>query len=135
MTGIERTIRRYNPDVPVFRSRMVAEPWNRAERKVGAFCGIGSPRAFWRTLEGLGLEVVSRSAFEDHHSYTVAEVERVAREAQAAGAQLLVTTEKDMMNLPEGLHVGLPLECVRIGVQIENEDALLALIRAAMERA
>ena len=108
---------------------MIPEPWTSPARKVGAFCGIGSPRAFWHTLEGLGLEIVSREAFRDHHSYTREELERVAREAQAAGAEVLVTTEKDMMNLPEGLRLPLAIECVRIGVEIENEAELLRMIR------
>ena len=86
-------------------------------------------------MEELGLDVVSRSVFADHHSYAVSDMERVAREAQAAGAEVLVTTEKDMMNLPEGLSLTLPLECVRIGVEIENEAELLALIGRAVEKA
>lgn len=129
LRGIERVIRRYNAAAPVFRSRMVPEAWSSPALKVGAFCGIGSPRAFWHTLEGLGLEIVAREAFRDHHSYGIAELERVAREAQAAGAETLVTTEKDMMNMPEGLRLPLAIECVRIGVEIENEPELLSLLR------
>jgi tetraacyldisaccharide 4'-kinase len=132
MTGLERMVRRYNPSAPIFRSRMVPEPWMSPGGTVGAFCGIGSPPAFWRTLDELGLKVVWREAFRDHHAYTAAELERVSREAQAAGAGVLVTTEKDMMNLPEGLRLTLPVECVRIGVEIEDEPALLKLIQRAI---
>ena len=132
MAGIERVIRRYNRSAPIFRSRMVPEPWTSSARKVGAFCGIGSPRAFWHTLEGMGLEIVSREAFRDHHFYSLDDLQRVAREAQAAGAEALVTTEKDMMNLPDRLQLPLPLECVRIGMEIEGEADLLQLIRDAI---
>jgi tetraacyldisaccharide 4'-kinase len=130
-TGLERTIRRYNSIAPVFRSRMVPEPWNSSTRKVAAFCGIGSPGAFWRTLDELGLEVVQRAAFRDHHRYQVAELEAFASAAQAAGAEVLVTTEKDMMNLREDLRLRLRIECVRIGVEIDNEAELLRLIAGA----
>lgn len=122
-TGIERTIRGYNANVPIFRSRMVPEPWTLPTRKVAAFCGIGSPAAFWRTLEELGLEIVHRAVFRDHHKYSAEELEAFAR---ASGAEVLVTTEKDMMNLPPGL--ALPIECVCIRVEIENERELLRLI-------
>lgn len=135
MSGLEGEVRRYNATAPIFRSRMVPEPWIGASRKVGAFCGIGSPTAFWRTLEELGLEIVWREAFADHHSYNVADLQRVAREAQAAGGEVLVTTEKDWMNLPEGLKLPLTVECVRIGVEIENEAELLRLLRDVIEGA
>ncbi|MEP6962260.1 MAG: tetraacyldisaccharide 4'-kinase [Acidobacteriota bacterium] len=130
--GIEKMIRRYNTTAPIFRSRMVAEPVEGLNRgtKVGAFCGIGSPRAFWGTLEELGLNVVYRHAFEDHHTYPVEELRNVARRAKAAGAGALVTTEKDMMKLdglsPAGL--AIPVYSVRIRVEIENERELLSLI-------
>jgi len=130
-SGIERMIRRYNTTAPLFRSRMVPEPWTSDARKVGAFCGIGSPGAFWRTLDELGLSVVQRAAFRDHHRYQTGELEAFARAAQAAGAEVLVTTEKDMMNLPDGLRLPLRIECVRIGVEIENEAELLRLIEGS----
>jgi tetraacyldisaccharide 4'-kinase len=125
-TGIEREIRRHNATAPLFRSRMVPEPWASSARNVAAFCGIGSPAAFWHTLDELGLEVVQRAAFPDHHRYSVPELEEFARSAKAAGAEVLVTTEKDLMNLPPG--ITMPIECIRIGVEIENEAGLLRLI-------
>ncbi|MEO5924061.1 MAG: tetraacyldisaccharide 4'-kinase [Bryobacteraceae bacterium] len=127
-TGLEKMIRGYNGTAPIFRSRMVPEPWSSPARKVAAFCGIGSPGAFWRTLEELGLEVDLRDAFPDHHRYQVSELETIARAAQSIGAEALVTTEKDMMNLPEGIRLPLAIECVRIGVEIENEAELLRLV-------
>jgi len=119
-SGIERIIRQHSP-APIFRSRMVPQPWTSPNRKVAAFCGIGSPAAFWRTLEELGLEVVHRTAFPDHHRYSASQLQDLAKHAD-----LLVTTEKDMMNLPAGTK--LPIECVRITVEIENETELLRLI-------
>jgi 3-deoxy-D-manno-octulosonic-acid transferase len=130
-TGIEREIRRYNATAPIFRSRMVAENWTSPARKVAAFCGIGSPGAFWRTLTEMGLEVVLRQPFPDHHRYLVSELQTVARAAQSVGAEVLVTTEKDMMNLPEGIRLPLAIEFVRIGVEIENEAELLRLVEGA----
>jgi tetraacyldisaccharide 4'-kinase len=127
-TGLEKAIRQYNTSAPIFRSRMVPESWASPARKVAAFCGIGSPGAFWRTLEEMGLELVLRQPFRDHHRYEVAELETVARAAQVMGAEVLVTTEKDMMNLPEGLHLPLAIERVRIGVEIENEAELLRMV-------
>lgn len=126
-TGIEKVVRKYNAKAPIFRSRMVPESWE-GPRKIGAFCGIGSPASFWRTVEELGLDVVYRRAFPDHHQYSAAELEAFAREAAAQGAEILAATEKDRMNLPKGLRLPLEIRCVRIHVEIENEAEFMRLV-------
>ncbi len=125
--GLEREIRQYTK-APIFRSRMVAEEWTSPARKVAAFCGIGSPGAFWRTLEEMGLEVVERTAFRDHHRYQAFELEALGH-----GAEVLVTTEKDMMNLPQGFQSRLAIVCVRIGVEIEDEVGLMRIVGGIRE--
>ena len=122
--GIERLIRRYNPRAPIFRARVVAQGEIPAG-PVGAFCGLGQPRTFWRTLETLGILAAPRLVFRDHHRYTAGDLEEIARQAADAGAQALVTTEKDMMNLPAGAAPPLKIFCLRIGIEIENEAELL----------
>jgi tetraacyldisaccharide 4'-kinase len=130
--GIERLIRAYNSDIPIFRSRVVTRDWDAGLRRVGAICGIGSPRSFWRTLRMAGLVVVWKRAFSDHHVYSAQELDAAAREAAACGAEALVTTEKDLMNISEFSRVEAPrlkLVCLKIGLEIENEDQLLARLR------
>jgi len=141
--GIERVVRRYNARAPVFRSRVVPRQWVDLEwgtvrdvsavkfGRVAAFCGLGSPRAFWRTLEELGIEVAFRWAFRDHHQYRPAEVKRLAEQAAAAGAEALVTTEKDVMNLCEGAPAMVApgkLFWLKIGIEIDNEEEFLRRI-------
>lgn len=101
--GLEREIRRWNPAVPIFRAGLNPRGWiNAASGEPGtpqgpcaAFCGLGNPESFWRSLRRQNLEVVERCSFPDHHRYTPAEIERLSRLAPA-----LLTTEKDAMNLP-----------------------------------
>ncbi len=141
--GIERMVRRYNSRAPVFRSHVVPLHWidfewdhahaldSRPFGPVAAFCGLGSPRSFWHTLEALGVEVVFRWEFGDHHAYRPAELRRLAVQASAAGAQALVTTEKDVMNLcKNALELLHPhkLFWLKIGVEIEDEQELLRRI-------
>jgi tetraacyldisaccharide 4'-kinase len=97
-------------------------------RRVAAFCGLGAPHSFWRTLRELGLEVVFSWAFADHHRYRPQELRRIARQAGAAGAEAIVTTEKDVMNLcPGAVQIVAPLRLywLRIAVEIDNEEELL----------
>jgi tetraacyldisaccharide 4'-kinase len=102
---------------------------------VGAFCGLGNPQNFWNTLETLGVEIVFRWAFEDHHSYKPAELGRIADQARLQGAELLVTTEKDRINCPD--HLGplihpLSLAWVEIEFELENEAAFLDVLRPVL---
>lgn len=142
-SGIERMIRRWNPRAPLFRSRILAERWIEAGsgrefdvgcapfKKVAAFCGLGNPRSFWSTLESLNMEIVFRWPFADHHVYRPAELEHVKEQAVQHGAEALVTTEKDFINLPDSASEKLapiPLFWLRVGIEIENEDELLRLI-------
>jgi tetraacyldisaccharide 4'-kinase len=95
---------------------------------VAAFCGLGSPRTFWRTLEELGIDVKLRREFKDHHRYRAEELKRFAASAMAAGAGALVTTEKDAVNLFQNaadLVHPLRLYCLRIDIEIEREEELL----------
>ncbi|MDP9115245.1 MAG: tetraacyldisaccharide 4'-kinase, partial [Acidobacteriota bacterium] len=81
-TGLERQLRRYNRNAPIFRCRVVPREWVDVNSslavpatqpgftKVAAFCGLGNPRSFWSTLEELKLDLVFHWAFEDHHSYS-----------------------------------------------------------------
>jgi len=122
--GIERLIRRYNSWAPVFRTRIVVQS-EIPEGPVAAFCGLGQPRTFWRTLETHGIQAATRLVFPDHHRYSADDLDEIGRQAASAGAQALVTTEKDFANLPAGAPLPLTIHCLRIGIEIENEAELL----------
>jgi tetraacyldisaccharide 4'-kinase len=51
-------------------------------RRVYAFCGVGNPGSFRRTLESAGADVVKFRAFPDHHVYRPAEARQLEVEAQ-----------------------------------------------------
>ncbi len=64
-----------------------------------AFCGIGNPQAFFNDLSHWRVPVAGQSVFQDHHRYTQADLRRLEKSAQSAGAIAFVTTEKDAENL------------------------------------
>ena len=140
-------LREYNPGAAVFRTRLRARGWrdyrsgklleNLPARRVGAFCGLGNPQNFWNTLESLGLEIVFRWAFDDHHSYKPVELQRVAHHARMKDAEILVTTEKDRMNCPDHLTSAIaPLELawLEIELEMENESEFFALLEGVLKR-
>jgi tetraacyldisaccharide 4'-kinase len=145
--AISARLKSYNPHAPVFRTRLVARCWRdyhtgacRTDvdgRPVAAFCGLGNPENFWRTLESLGLNVVFRWSFGDHHTYKPFELQRIAAQARMQGAALLVTTEKDRINCPDHLEraiAPLDLAWLEIDLVVEDEPGFFALLEDGMRR-
>ncbi len=136
VAGVERLVRRYNPKAPVFTARVVPRRWVDAATgetatlpdKVGAICGLGRPEAFWQTLRGLGIEPEFRRVFPDHHRYSL-------RDLRFGGVEAVLTTEKDVMNLPEGWQAalgGLRVLWLDIEVEVAEGEALLGMIKERM---
>jgi 3-deoxy-D-manno-octulosonic-acid transferase len=143
IAGIEERLRRYNPRAPIFRLRTTPLDWVEeatgesfsADRlpfeKTLAFCGLGNPHAFWRTLDQLEIKPLERLEFGDHHRYTEREVRRLGLLAKGRDVEALLTTQKDVINLPEGTDAALaPIKVLwlRIGVEIDREDEFLRLV-------
>ncbi len=131
--AIKTRLSEYNPDAPIFRTRLIARRWHDGTvgqsisklpgLQVAAFCGLGNPQNFWHTLESLGLQVVFRWAFADHHTYQPVELQRLVHQARAHGAEILVTTEKDRMNCPSKIEALIaPLKLAWLEIELELED-------------
>ncbi len=143
--AVSRRLEQLNPAAPIFRTRLLARSWHLypdgqtlptlAGRRVGAFCGLGNPENFWRTLQLLGIDVVFRWSFPDHQAYTPTDMQRLAHQARLAGADILVTTEKDRINCPnhlENVIAPLDLAWLAIELELENEPGFFAVLDRAL---
>jgi tetraacyldisaccharide-1-P 4'-kinase len=66
--------------------------------------------------------MVGHRAFGDHHDYALKDIQELHRTAQSAGADVLVSTEKDWVKLARfGAHA-LPVWRVRLEVQFLEDD-------------
>jgi tetraacyldisaccharide 4'-kinase len=98
--------------------------------RVAAFCGIGNPEGFRRTLEVLGARIDSFRAYPDHHIYSASDVADLAGWARERGADLALTTQKDYVKLRADALGGVPLRALRIGVELlSGGDALASALR------
>jgi tetraacyldisaccharide 4'-kinase len=137
---IERYLRQWNPHAPVFRARLEAQAWTDVRSgarhplgqppfdRAAAFCGLGNPASFRRTLESLYVPLADWLEFHDHHRYRPRELRQIAAQAVAQGASALVTTAKDVVNLCEGaddLLAPLPLYCLDVALIVEQEQTFL----------
>jgi len=57
--------------------------------------GIGNSESFRRSALSAGVEVAGETVFQDHHRYDADDVRRIRAAAQSAGADIVLTTEKD----------------------------------------
>jgi tetraacyldisaccharide 4'-kinase len=95
------TVEVATPGVPFFRTRRaLGDGTARLDgTRVLAFAGIASPARFFDGLKTLGCTVVATRTFRDHHPYSRRDLDLLVTAAQAAGADALVTTEKDLVRL------------------------------------
>ena len=142
--AIESALRRYNPAAPIFKARTRSERWadshgnsyplnHFADVPAVAFCGLGNAETFWRSLDSIGILPIDSHNYGDHHRYPPAEVRRLARHAIQLGADVLLTTAKDSVNLPpdfESLISPIKLYWLEIRVEIDRMDDLIRRIEA-----
>jgi tetraacyldisaccharide 4'-kinase len=97
--------------------------------KVAVACGIANPEAFADDLLQVGISIVSERFFPDHHPFDQADVDAITRDAREAGAEAVVTTEKDAVRL-EGLKYGgdVPIYAARLQLQSDDEVRLKSLL-------
>jgi tetraacyldisaccharide 4'-kinase len=91
---------------------------------VAAFCGLGNPEAFRKTLESLGAQVVQFRSFDDHHRYTDQDLRALAAGAEEFMAEALVTTEKDATKVAAG-RFELPVLELRVEIEVTRGEELL----------
>lgn len=119
--------------IPVFKSTMKAVRSLLPTEPVAAFCAVGNPTAFFRQLKDADYNVVFEKSFTDHHAYTQHDVDDLIRAATRAAATSLITTAKDAVKL-RSLHFTLPWHVFEIEISIEDEPALIQLIKTAAGR-
>ena len=98
------------------------------QRPIAAFCGIGNPEAFRRTLTDLGANLCEFRTYADHHGYTREDIENLRRWAKALPADaMIVTTQKDLVKVRLAELAGRPLGALRIHLQAMTPGGMDAL--------
>lgn len=122
-TALEDEVRKYNPKAPIFYSRLAPQGIEGRQGRPGAFCGLGQPESFAQSLAALGIQPVFFKVFPDHHRYGVEELQPL-RDASA----YLVTTEKDLWNIPGEVAQRLDVVAIHAQVVVDDGDRLVESI-------
>jgi tetraacyldisaccharide 4'-kinase len=96
-----------------------------------AFCGLARPEGFAAMLMEAGCGLVETVAFQDHHRYTMADIERVVEVAKGLNATGFVTTEKDAVKISAAMRARLEAvgRFMVVGLEAEFDDGA-AVVRA-----
>ena len=97
------------------------------------FSGIADNRAFYRTIQDLGANILDHLEFEDHYWYKMPDLCRVQDRARALKAQILVTTQKDQARIDPQMIWPLDLAVVGIQVVFEDDVKFQTLIKACLD--
>jgi tetraacyldisaccharide 4'-kinase len=104
-----RTLQTYNPKALPGKKALI-------------FSGIGNPSSFERTVAQLNVEIVGHRAFRDHFPYREEDILRVGGEASDAGADFIITTEKDSVRIPFIKCPGIPFYVLKIDLEITSQE-------------
>lgn len=137
IADIEQTIHFYSPGVPIYRAIHAHvgvlhgdQPPQRLpidmlrQTPFFAFAGIGDPDRFQQQLSQWGDTCRGRRWFADHHAYHTTDLAALRRDAADAGAQVLVTTEKDWAKLAsmDGVGREMPIWRIELALRFVGDD-------------
>jgi tetraacyldisaccharide 4'-kinase len=92
-----------------------------AGRPVAAFCGIGNPEAFRRTLQKLGTRITDFRVFPDHHDYTESDIAYLhAWAAEQPPEAFVLTTQKDLVKVCATDLAGRPLLALQVAIRVTS---------------
>jgi tetraacyldisaccharide 4'-kinase len=129
LDAIATRIRRENADALIVKAVHEPQGWIQYEQaeqpidtwrgqRVAAFCGIGNPASFRRTLEDLGCRVTAFRAFPDHHHYPRKDVVELIDWVRSNSADCVATTQKDLVKLRSATIGDRDLHALRIGFHL-----------------
>jgi tetraacyldisaccharide 4'-kinase len=137
LAEISAEVRRRAPQADIVETTHRPSAWVNASRHsaalaaldgrpVAAFCGLGNPEAFRRTLTGLGTEVIDWRTFPDHHAYSRQDVDGLRTWARALPpGSAVATTQKDLVKIRLDALADKELWALKIQLQVRcGQEAL-----------
>lgn len=143
--AVEAIVRRY-ASAPIFYAQVELDGIFRAmgkaiepvpdwrQKRFFTFCAIGNPAAFFEDIRKWGLQSAGSVTFRDHHVYSQRDSLDLERRAQAAGADALLCTEKDTLNVVATQFHNFPVCYCRISLKITDADQFWNQVASLIQR-
>ena len=97
-----------------------------ARRKITVVTAIANPESFYRMISEWEGEIVDVFEFPDHHRYSSRDWQRLNQAAR--GADLVITTEKDIVKLSRFPFAREKLLALRVAMVVAHGDTLIDTI-------
>ena len=101
-------------------------------KKIASLSGIANPQSFEDFLLRFDAEIVYKERFVDHHRYNQQEIIDFINRSKKAGAEMILTTEKDAVRFPRLDRRDIPVLFMRVEIGIisgqENFDECISRI-------
>jgi len=94
-----------------------------------AFCGIAEPDSFINYALKLGLKIEGRKWFRDHQDYNKTVIKQLSEQIRKSSSKYVVTTEKDLIKLPDSFLAEFEVYVIKINVVFENESIIKNIIQ------
>jgi len=97
-----------------------------------AFCGIGEPGSFFKYIKQLDIKSGGKRIFPDHQEYTKSVITELSAQIKSSNCTAIITTEKDLVKLPESFLDEFETFVIKIEVEFETEKAVLDMIQSVL---
>ena len=120
---------------PCFKATLELKSLILSKKRAVAFCGIGFPQKFYRSVKDMNFNLVAMESFPDHYAYKEEDLLRLEKLAQSHDA-ILITTRKDWIKINPSWQERLYVLDMSIQFQDEVElyHFILGKIPILMER-
>lgn len=100
-----------------------------------AFCGIGNPDGFRKTLKVAEVPIMDLVAFPDHHHYDKSDIHKLTETAEKMGAKALITTLKDLVKIEPDWLGSVSVVALNIEAQVTSgKESLTEAISKITQR-
>jgi len=94
-----------------------------AGKSVLAFCGLGNPDGFRKTIVSCGAEVKDFREFPDHHTYSREDIESLKVWINEHQPDLVVCTHKDFVKIEIDELANVPLRALMVELAVSHGEA------------
>ena len=88
---------------------------------VYAFCGIANSDSFLNFIKSKNIDIQGQTIFQDHHEYSSQSIEKLQDLINQLNADSIITTEKDLVKLPEEFLKQYKVYIVKMNIVFEDD--------------
>ncbi|MDR1959939.1 MAG: tetraacyldisaccharide 4'-kinase [Planctomycetaceae bacterium] len=112
----------HSPTGFVSKSGTIASLDFLSHKTVTAFCGIGNPEGFRKTLQKVFQNEINFLTFPDHFSFRQKEMDYIYGRFRKSGTDYILCTVKDLVKIQSIVPDDIPLMALMISIQFQKES-------------